>query len=360
MLTEEQGKALLEELDKLRQDKAALISMVSSLEQSLYWLRKKVFGRMSEKNLSLDPNQLFLFSKEEISSMEISRMRDEARKSNEEITKTIKVKEKPARKPLDISSLAVEVVDLYPEGTTDGEGRLKDDFIEIGKEESSRLERVPAKVYILKTVRHKVISKSDIEKYPEERKILIHPLPLVPVSKCMTGTSLLTDIIIGKFMYHLPFYRLIQQYRESRISISESTMCGWYEMAVEKLKLLYNLLKQKILSCEYIQVDESVILVLDNEKHKAKKGYEWCVRDGITGDVRFHYDRGSRSGMVARELLGCYRGIVQCDGYAAYEQLEQIKEITLAGCWAHVKRKYVDALEETGNTLHRQVVQDRI
>ena len=125
----------MEEIDKLRQDKAALISRVASLEQSLYWLRKKVFGRMSEKNLPLDPNQLFLFSKEEMSSMEISRMEDEVRKSDEEITRTIKVKEKPSRKPLDTSSLPVEVVDLYPEGTTDGEGRLKDDFIEIGKEE---------------------------------------------------------------------------------------------------------------------------------------------------------------------------------------------------------------------------------
>lgn len=227
---------------------------------------------MSEKSLPLDPNQLFLFSKEEMSSMEISRMEEEVRKSEEEITRTIKVKEKPVRKSLDISSLPVEAVDLYPEGTTDEEGRLKDEFIEIGKEESSRLERVPAKVYILKTVRHKVISKSDMEKYPEERQILIHPLPLVPVSKCMAGASVLTDIIIGKFMYHLPFYRLIQQYRESGISISESTMCGWYEMAVEKLKLLYNRLKQKILSSEYIQVDESVIPVMDNEKHKAKKG----------------------------------------------------------------------------------------
>lgn len=355
MLTEEQEKALLEEIEKLRQDKAALISRVSSLEQSLYWLRKKVFGRMSEKSLPLDPNQLFLFSKEAMSSMEISRLEEEVRKSEEEITRTIKVKEKPVRKSLDTSSLPVEIIDLYPEGTTDEEGRLKDDFIEIGKEESSRLERVPAKVYILKTVRHKVISKSDMEKYPEERQILIHPLPLVPVSKCMAGSSVLTDIIIGKFMYHLPFYRLIQQYRESGISISESTMCGWYEMAVEKLRLLYNLLKQKILSSEYIQVDESVIPVLDNEKHKAKKGYEWCVRDGITGDVMFHYDRGSRSGTVVRELLGCYHGIVQCDGYAAYEQFEQMKGITLVGCWAHVRRKYVDALEEN-RTLATQAI----
>ena len=131
-------------------------------------------------------------------------------------------------------------------------------------------------------------------------------------------------------------------------------MCGWYEMAVEKLRLLYNLLKQKILSSEYIQVDESVIPVLDNEKHKAKKGYEWCVRDGITGDVMFHYDRGSRSGMVARELLGCCRGIVQCDGYAAYEQFERMKGITLPAA-GHMSEENTWMLwKRTGPWLHRR------
>lgn len=87
----------------------------------------------------------------------------------------------------------------------------------------------------------------------------------------MAGASVLTDIIIGKFMYHLPFYRLIQQYRESGITISDSTMGGWYEAAVEKLKLLYNLLKKQILSSEYIQIDESVIPVIDNESIRRKK-----------------------------------------------------------------------------------------
>lgn len=125
MLTEEQEKALLEEIETLRQDKAMLIDRIASLEQSLYWLRKRIFGRMSEKSLPLDPNQLLLFSKEEMSSMEVSRMEGEVRKSEEEITKTIKVKEKPVRKPLDTSSLPVEVVDLYPEGTTDAEAGLR-------------------------------------------------------------------------------------------------------------------------------------------------------------------------------------------------------------------------------------------
>ena len=91
----------------------------------------------------------------------------------------------------------------------------------------------------------------------------------------MAGASVLSDIIVGKFVYHLPFYRLIQQYRESGITISDSTMGGWYEAAVEKLKLLYDILRRQILSSEYVQIDESVIPVIDNEKHKTRKGYEF-------------------------------------------------------------------------------------
>lgn len=98
-----------------------LINRVASLEQSLYWLRKKVLGRINEKSFPLGPNQLLLSLKEEMSSMEIFRIEEEVRKNEEEITKNIKVKEKLVRNSLGISSLPVEVINLYPEVTTDAE-----------------------------------------------------------------------------------------------------------------------------------------------------------------------------------------------------------------------------------------------
>ena len=98
-----------------------LINRVASLEQSLYWLRKKVLGRINEKSFPLGPNQLLLFLKEEMSSMEIFRIEEEVRKNEEEITKNIKVKENLVRNSLGISSLPVEVINLYPEVTTDAE-----------------------------------------------------------------------------------------------------------------------------------------------------------------------------------------------------------------------------------------------
>lgn len=362
MTVEEQLKVAMEEVRHLREvvagkDKkitsqdaviAKLDATVKDLENQLAWLRRKVFGKMSEKKLPLDPAQLHLFDQEQLmSDEEKAELAKEVEETEKEITKTITVKVKPSRKPLDITKLPVEVENIYPEGTTDENGNLKADYVEIGTEETSRLERIPAKVYIVRTVRHKVICKSDIrEKCPEERTILTPQLPLVPVNKCIAGASVLADIITGKFLYHLPFYRQIQQYKEAGITISDSTMGGWYEAAVEKLKLLYDLLRKQILLSEYIQIDESVIPVIDNEKHRARKGYEWCVRDAITGDVMFYYDRGSRGSHVARELLGNYRGCVQSDGYEAYNQFEQMEGITLYGCWAHGRRKYCDALDE--------------
>lgn len=89
-----------------------------------------------------------------------------------------------------------------------------------------------------------------------------------------------------------------------------------------------------------------MIPVIDNEKYKTRKGYECCLRNCITVDVVFHYDRGSRSGKVARKLLGNYVGLTQCDGYDVYEQFERVKGITLFGCWAYASGKFTEALDK--------------
>lgn len=110
------------------------------------------------------------------------------------------------------------------------------------------------------------------------------PLPVMPLPKCMASESLLTDIILQKFFYHMPFYRVIQKYKELGVKISASTMNDWYAATCEKLKLLYDILKREVLSRDYIQVDESTLPVIDNEKHRAVKGYMWCVR-AVEGDL---------------------------------------------------------------------------
>ncbi|MEF9987418.1 MAG: IS66 family transposase, partial [Bacteroidales bacterium] len=94
----------------------------------------------------------------------------------------------------------------------------------------------------------------------------------------------------------------------------------------------------------YIQVDESTLRVIDNEKGRALKGYVWVVRDAIEGNVFFHYDKGSRSNATAKALLGNYRGAIQSDGYVSYNQFESSPGKMLLGCLVHARRAFVNAL----------------
>ena len=110
--------------------------------------------------------------------------------------------------------------------------------------------------------------------------------------------------------YHLPFYRVIQKFKESNFIVSDSTIGDWYAATCVKLKPLYNLLKTKVLSCDYIQVDESTLPVIDNEKKRAVKGYVWVVRNAVSGEVFFYYKDGARTHDAAKILLKGYKGAI--------------------------------------------------
>lgn len=355
-----------EELEYLRKRETELETKVSRLEfrntelenQLDYW-KKRFFGRMSEKkHLPLDPSQLSLFSDEEMAQMtpeEQKTVEAEGARQEEVVEKTVKVKKQPKRRDLDTTELPVMENHVWPEGTTDAEGQLLEDYVEIGTEHTDKLETLPAKVYISRTIRHKVIRRTDLSKDPENRQIMTPDTPKAAIEKGMAGSSMIADIIIDKFMYHMPFYRQIGKYREYGLRLPQATVGGWYEAGVESLHVLYKLLRQQVMASEYIQVDESTVPVIDNEKHKTRKGYEWCVRDGIKGQLFFWYDRGSRSYKTARELLGGYRGTFQTDGYEAYDQFCNKEGVLGAACWAHVRRKFVDALKEN-QTLATQAI----
>lgn len=326
-----------------------LKNKVASLEDQLYWLRKKMFGKMSEKNLPLDPAVLSepgLFD-EQLTDEERAALDTEVKKSEDEESKLIQVKgfERKPRKAIDTAGLEVREEHVYPEVEN------KEDYTELDPEVTETLVLVSAQIYVRRIIRHKLVLKSNLQIQDPERKAFeLAPLPVMPLPKCMASESLLTDIILQKFMYHMPFYRVIQKYKELGVRISDSTMNDWYAATCEKLKLLYDILKREVLSRNYIQVDESTLPVIDNEKHRAVKGYMWCTRAVENNLVVFHYDMGSRSYETARKLLRGYRGTIQTDGYNAYDQFESDLHIQVIGCWAHVRRKWSDALDEDRRT----------
>ena len=330
------------EIERLR-------NKVSSLEDQLCWLRKKMFGKMSEKNLPLDPAVLSeptLFD-EPLSDEERAELDAAVKKDEDEVSNLIQVKgfERKPRKAIDTAGLEVREEHIYPEVEN------REDYTELDPEVTDTLVLVPAQIYVRRTVRHKLVLRSNLQiKNPERKAFELAPLPAMPLPKCMASESLLADIILQKFFYHMPFYRVIQKYRELGVRISDSTMNDWYSATCEKLKLLYDLLKREVLSRDYIQVDESTLPVIDNEKHRAVKGYMWCARAVEDNLVVFHYDMGSRSHETARKLLRGYRGTIQTDGYGAYDQFETDPHIQVLGCWAHARRKWSDALDEDRRT----------
>ena len=270
-------------------------------------------------------------------------LNEEVKKMEEKNAKVIEVKthKRELRTPITKRDLPVVETHIYPEGIN------PDEYEEIGVEVTDRIAIVPAKMFIERTVRHKMVLKSNLQiENPDKRAFEIAPLPKTIIPKGMASESLLADIIIDKFVYHLPFYRVIQKYKELGVTISNSTIGDWYSAVCSRLRPLYDTLRADIMQSEYIQVDESTLPVIDNERHRAVKGYVWVVRDAIKGDVYFHYDMGSRSGETARKLIGGYKGAIQTDGYDVYAAYENAPGKIMLGCWAHVRRKFVDALDE--------------
>lgn len=321
------------------------------LENRIDWLEKQLFGSRSEKRLPLAPDALqpSLFG-DDLTPEEKAVIEAETEKAGKELEKSVKPKNKPMRRELDLTGLPIHETHIYPDGTTNRDGTLKEGFVEIGTEETKRLHKVRAKVYVECTVRHKVIRVApgiaEGTGKDEKTTVLIAPLPPMPIEKGMADESILADIIISKFLYHLPFYRQIEQFREYGLRIPNSTIEGWFEVAVDNLRFLYMLLRQRVMSSQYIHVDESTVPIIDNEKHKARKGYLWCVVDGVNKDVFFFNDRGSRSKETARKLLGSYRGVFQSDGYEAYDQFCNKPGVQGAACWAHARRYWVNAYKE--------------
>ena len=341
--------------EKLLAEKEEMQQVINDLRSMMAWFRKKLFYKMSEKNLPLDPNVLepTLFD-QSLSEEEQARLDAEVKAMEEQNAKAIEVKahKRDVRRPVLSGDLPVEETHIYPEGVQDNP-----EYVEIGVENTDTVAIQPARMYVKRIVRHKFVLRSELQiEDPDRQAFLIAPLPETIRPKGMADASLLADILINKYVYHLPFYRQIQKYKELGVLLNDATIGDWFAAVCEKLRPLYDKLREQIMSSEYIQVDESTLPVIDNEKHRAVKGYMWAVRDALTGSVYFHYDMGSRSGDTARKLIGGYRGAVQTDGYEVYEAFENAPGKRMIGCWAHVRRKFVEALDENRKYASEAIV----
>lgn len=141
----------------------------------------------------------------------------------------------------------------------------------------------------------------------------------------------MTELMVNKYVNHLPFYRQIQMFKQLGITLPSPTVNDWFCGTADLLRPLYYRLKEIVLSSDYIQVDESTLPVVKEEKHKTVKGYIWMVRTVVENLVFFHYDHGTRAQKVVIPLLKDFQGALQTDGYEVYKMYEDKKGVLPLG-----------------------------
>ena len=158
------------------------------------------------------------------------------------------------------------------------------------------------------------------------------------------SASLLADLMVGKYVDHMPFYRQIEKLKRDGISLPPPTVNDWFLDTADLLRPLYYRIKDLVLASDYIQADETVEPIINNEKHRTVKGYLWQVRAVMLNLLFFHYDHGSRGKEVALGLFANFRGAMQTDGYAVYDIYEDKEGVLSLVCWAHARRYFERAL----------------
>ncbi len=334
----------LDTLEKENREKDTIIKQqsekIDKLLDQLAWYKRKMWNPSRERYIPENPDQrkidwdgLDLLPEEEKLAKEADKeiIAYERRKPQKE-------KKKPVRLPLP-EDLRREEEFIEPEG-------LNENWVRIGEEVTEVLEYKPGELYVRKIIRPKYAVKSEEQITEEQSRIRIASLPLLPLPRSNADASLLAEIIMNKYLYHIPFHRQIAMFKQLGLILSASTVNGWFKDVCDLLRALYYRLGEIVKDSDYIQVDESTVPVVNDEKHKTVKAYLWMVRSVMKNLVYFHYDKGSRAQKVVVELLHDYKGAIQTDGYEAYSIYEQKKGVLLLGCWAHARRKFEESLKE--------------
>lgn len=313
---------------------------INKLTDQLSWYRRKMWNPSRERFVPEDPNQ----RKIDWDGLELLPVEEEmAKEADKELIayerrKPQKEKKKAVRLPLPDDLRREEEV-IEPES-------VDENWVRIGEEVTEVLEFKPGELYVRKIIRPKYAAKSELQIATEESRVCIASLPALPLPRSNADSSLLAEILMNKYLYHLPFYRQIAMFKQLGLRLPASTINGWFKDVSDLLRALYFRLQEVVMESDYIQVDESTIPVINDEKHKTVKSYLWMVRSVIKKMVFFHYDKGSRAQRVIVELLRNYQGAIQTDGYEAYSIYEQKKGVLLLGCWAHARRKFEESLKE--------------
>ena len=313
-----------------------LLCRVERMRQIIRQFQRAQFGRHSER---LDPDQLALaFEEREIASAQKQAAAEKQAPAPRPRSEPGKRKSLPAHLP------RIEVV-IEPE-TTSCPCCGKAMHL-IGEEKSERLDVIPAQHRILLTRRPKYGCRACAG------AVIQAPAPERLIRSGLPTEAMVAHVLVSKYAWHLPLYRQAQILLAQGIEIERSVLAFWVGYAGAELMPLWRRLREILLGAPRLFIDETRAPVLDPGRGRTKTGYFWSIaRDdsawcGDTGPPAVVYTYAPGRGAVhAVTLLSGYRGIVQCDGYAAYKQVARRghagNAVILACCWSHWRRRFYE------------------
>ena len=342
---------LLRENQRLKADVSSLTSKNTLLQEQINLLLHKRFGANSEKYRA---EQSDLFNEAEAYAEETGEHEIQAEESSADadVTSTEPAPSsqesanpavrKPGRKALPHELPRVEIIHDLPEDQRHcSEGHL---LKEIGTEISEQLDIIPAKVQVLRHIRKKYACPCCLA------EVKTAPLPPQPIPKSMASAGLLAYIATSKFLDALPLYRQSKQFLRIGVYLPRATLAQWMIRCGELIQALCNLMQEQLCQYPVLQMDETTLQVLKEEGREASsQSYLWVQRSGSPDQpvVVFNYSP-TRNQAVADQLLQGYSGTVQTDGYAGYPAVCAKNGLRHAGCWAHARRKFDEALKAQG------------
>jgi transposase len=217
----------------------------------------------------------------------------------------------------------------------------------IGQEVNEQLDYEPGRFLRRRIIRRKYVHRTDTDLAP-----IIALLPESLRERGLAAPGLLAHILVSKYCDHLPLYRQEQIFaRRHDVQLPRQTLARWVELCADWLKPIYETIRTGVMAGGYVQIDETPIRYLAPGHGQTKQGYLWTAHRP-RGDVLYRWETSRAAACLENLVPVNFTGTIQCDGYSGYRAFTQRREqrITLAGCWAHVRRKFHDAMEQAPRT----------
>lgn len=314
-------------------------SQVVILQEQLNIALAKRFASRSEQ---LSPDQIKLFDEAESTSVSDNKL--DASTFNEISSHQRK---SGGRKALPERLPRLDVIHELPadELRCDHDGQPLN---EIGEVISEQLDIVPATVRVIRHVRKRYACACG-------RCIKTAPLPAQPIPKSMASPGLLAHVTVSKYQDGLPLYRQETILQRIGVDIPRATLANWMIGVGTLVQPLINLMRDRLLDYDIIQMDETPVQVLKEAGRSAQsKSYLWVQRGGPPDGrvILYDYDP-SRSGGVPVRLLAGYSGYLQSDGYEGYNAVVATNGLRALGCMAHARRRFDEAVKAQGKNKRR-------